>query len=406
MTGRSWAKSGTGSKQGRRARPHDVLACCALVASVLVAAACVPMPPEPATGPSPNDAPEAAVPAYVGPGPWAVGVTTISLGDRDMEVWYPADPADTVGVPRDQYFIRDFVSEFFDGLLDPAVDPPYETDAHRGVPADPSGGPYPLVLFSHGFAGFRLTTTFLTTHLASWGFVVIAPDYLERGLASVLGDPVPSPRSDRVVADEAITAAAEANDEAGGPLEGIIDSSEVFPIGHSAGGGTSLRLLTRPDVNTAIPMASGISEISLIQGNAPVLPPSAAITFIAGRADGIADVANARTGYEYTPGPGRLVELDRAGHNNAFTELCEIGDGGVAAIARGTGLPIPENLLALGDDGCPTPPFAPSPEVWDEVRHFVTAELRFRAGLDADPVGLGDGIVAAFDDVLTYRHDP
>jgi dienelactone hydrolase len=286
------------------------------------------------------------------------------------------------------------------------VNPPYETDAYRGVPADPSGGPYPLVLFSHGFAGFRLTTTFLTTHLASWGFVVIAPDYLERGLASVLGDPVPSPRSDRVVADEAITAAAEANDEAGGPLEGIIDSSEVFPIGHSAGGGTSLRLLTRPDVNTAIPMASGISEISLIQGNAPVLPPNAAITFIAGRADGIADVANARTGYEYTPGPGRLVELDRAGHNNAFTELCEIGDGGVAAIARSTGLPIPGNLLALGDDGCPTPPFAPSPEVWDEVRHFVTAELRFRAGLDADTVGLGDGIVAAFDDVLTYRHDP
>ena len=377
-----------------------------VTAAALVAAACVPAPPDPFEGPSPNDAPEPGNPAYVGPGPYAAGVTTISLGDRDMEVWYPVDPAETAGIDRDEYFIRDFVGEAFDDLLDPSVDPPFETDAFRDVPAETAAGPYPLVLFSHGFAGFRLTTTFLTTHLASWGFVVIAPDYLERGLASVLGDSVPGSRSDRVVADEAISAAAIANATPGSLLEGIVDSSEVFPIGHSAGGGTSMRLLTRADVNAVIPMASGISELSLIQGNAPRLPRGKAVTFIAGRQDGIAAVANARTGFTYTPGPRRLIELDRAGHNNAFTELCEIGDGGVAAIARTTGLPIPENLLALGDDGCPTPPFAPSPEVWDEVRHFVTAELRFRSGVDEEPVGLGDAIVAAFDDVLTYRHDP
>ncbi len=342
----------------------------------------------------------------MGSGPYAAGVTTLSLGDREMEVWYPADPADVVGVPRDVYFVRDFINQAFDDLLDPSVDPPFETDAHRDVPAASAGGPYPLVLFSHGFAGFRLTSTFLTTHLASWGFVVISPEYLERGLKSVLGDPVPNRRSDRVVADEAITAAADASAAPGGLLEGIVDSSEVFPIGHSAGGGTSLRLLTRSDVNAVIPMASGISELSLIQGNAPVLPPGKSISWIAGRRDGIASVANARTGFTYTPGQRRLVELDRSGHNNAFTDLCEIGDGGVAALALASGLPIPPSLLALGNDGCPTPAFAPSPEVWAEVRHFVTAELRFRSGLDPDPVGLGDGVVGALDDVLVYRHDP
>lgn len=379
------------------------LAAVALLA--LVAAACVPPPPEPATGTSPNDAPQSGVAAYVEPGPYAAGVTTISLGDRDMEVWYPVDPADTVGVPQDEYFVRDFVPASIDALLDPSVNPPFVTDAFRDVPSA-TDGPYPLVLFSHGFAGFRLTSTFLTTHLASWGFVVIAPEYLERGLTSVLGDPVASPRSDTVVADEAITAAATASATGGDLLEGVVDSSAVFPIGHSAGGGTSLRLLQRPDVSSVIPMASGISELSILQGNAPVLPPDKSIAWIAARNDGIAAVANARTGFTYTPGERKLVEVGRAGHNNAFTDLCEIGDGGIAALARATGLPIPEALLALGDDGCPTPPNAPSAEVWDEVRHFVTAELRFRSGLDPEPVGLGDAVVGEFDDVLLYNHNP
>ena len=78
----------------------------------------------------------------------------------------------------------------------------------------------------------------------------------------------------------------------------------------------------------------------------------------------------------------------------------------MVALARATGLPIPEGLLVLGDDGCPVPPYRDSPEVWEEVRHFVTAELRYRSGLDADPVGLGDAVTSQLDDVVRYRHDP
>src|SRR5262249_50098623 len=35
---------------------------------------------------------------------------------------------------------------------------------------------YPLILMAHGFCGSRLNYEYLTTHLASWGFVVAAPD--------------------------------------------------------------------------------------------------------------------------------------------------------------------------------------------------------------------------------------
>lgn len=375
-----------------------------LVAVVVgaVAAACVPPPPTPATGTSPNDAPRAGEAAYAERGPYEVGVTTVQLSDRPMEIWYPVEPGTVGDQPRDEYFIRDFVSTFFDQLIPAEVDPPYVTDAVRDVPAAP--GPFPLVLFSHGFASYRTQSTFLTTHLASWGFVVISPDYLERGLRSVLGEPPAQARSDVDVADEAIRAARELSAAPGGALQGRIDGDRVFPVGHSAGGGTSIRLLfARSDVTSAIPLAAGYSLPNLLQSG---LPDGKAITWIAAPQDRIVSIEDVRRGYEYTPGERRLVEIGSSGHVNAFSDICEIGEGGVVALARATGIPIPESLLILGDDGCPVPPFKDSPEVWPEVRHFVTAELRLRAGLDAEPVGLGDQALSQFDDVERYLHNP
>ncbi len=61
-----------------------------------------------------------------------------------------------------------------------------------------------------------------------------------------------------------------------------------------------------------------------------------------------------------------------SGHVNAFSDICEIGEGGAVEIAKAAGIPVPESLLALGNDGCNVPPFKDSPEVWPEVRHFVT----------------------------------
>jgi len=374
-----------------------------VAALAVVAAACV-MPP-PVTGVDPDTAPRAGDPAYAGRGPHPVGVTTLSLGDREVEVWYPADPAGIGATPLDTYFIRDFVPPSFDALIPPEVNPPYVTDAHRGVPAA-ADGPFPLVVFSHGAASFRLQSTELTTHLASWGFVVISPDYLERGLRSVLGSPPVSPRADTVVAGQAIDATRAAAAEPTSVLSGIVEGGEVLAFGHSAGGGTSLRLLARPDVDTAIPMASGVNPLSILTGTAPQVTAEDAVTWIAGQGDGIAAIANVRTGYDVTPGEKKIVELSGAGHNNAFTDICEIGEGGVVQLAVATGLPIPPQLLSLGDDGCRVPPFRDSAELWPEVQHFVTAEFRYRAGIDAQPVGLGRQVTAAFDDVARYDHRP
>ena len=84
-------RTGTRRVATRRARRTGVVL---LAVGALALAACAPMPPTPATGPNPNDAPRAGEAAYAEAGPYEVGVTTIALSDRPMEVWYPVDPDD------------------------------------------------------------------------------------------------------------------------------------------------------------------------------------------------------------------------------------------------------------------------------------------------------------------------
>ena len=349
------SRSHTRGAAASRRSVRSVLALAGLVA--LVAAACTPaptpvLPPKPplATGYNPDDAPQAGDAAYATDGPYEVGVTTMSLGDRKVEVWYPADSALIGSVPKDVYDVRTFLPEFFNAYLAnfPWVVPTVETDAHRDVAAAP--GPFPLSIFSHGAAGYRLTSTELTTRVASWGFIVVSPDYLERGLLNALGTPPGNPRSDTVVAGEAIDAAKAANLVPGGLLEGRVDSTRVYPWGHSAGGGTSLRLLGRADVDTAIPMAAGISAQSLADGTNTPLAPGESITWIGGQGDGVASIGNVRNGYDYTQGQKKLVELSGGGHNNGFTEICEIGGVGLIGLVYAVGLEgvLPGALLNLG----------------------------------------------------------
>ena len=115
--------------------------------------------------------------AYAERGPNEVGTIAFKLDDgRRVQAWYPAADSAT-----------DLPLESFDlaGLLNPGLQaqipadkrPLYEIAAHPDADAG-ADGPYPVVLFSHGFAGFPEQSADLVTHLASWGFVVVAPDHV------------------------------------------------------------------------------------------------------------------------------------------------------------------------------------------------------------------------------------
>ncbi|HVL53374.1 MAG TPA: hypothetical protein VM344_03860, partial [Vitreimonas sp.] len=124
---------------------------------------------------------------------------------------------------------------------------------------------------------------------------------------------------------------------------------------------------------------------------APELPDKPSF-FVAGALDAVVTVEErTRPAFEAAPSPSRLWVIDEAGHN-AFDDFCTVGGGtGIIGVAEASGLSgfldAQPQLRRLGEDGC-TPPNAPVEEVFPIIRHAVTAELRHRFGIDAEPVGL------------------
>lgn len=106
-------------------------------------------------------------------GPYAVGViqtriTSPYSGEHESdserslptEIWYPAAP--------DQHESEDAAHPL--GVrhrATPGLSPLHGLDTSSA-----------LIAFSHGNSGLRQQSTFLTTHLASWGYVVVAPDHV------------------------------------------------------------------------------------------------------------------------------------------------------------------------------------------------------------------------------------
>ncbi|MCB9675759.1 MAG: hypothetical protein H6737_11615 [Alphaproteobacteria bacterium] len=160
------------------------------------------------------------------PGGWAVGVRTEQVadprgGELVVEVWYPASDD---GAPADY------------GL-------PYALDSLALRDATPTGGPHPLVMFSHGHGGARQQSVFLTEHLASHGFVVVAVDHPHDTIFDYDEDLVPvvaarRPDDVRFALDWALASTATS----GHWLDGGIDTGAVGMLGHSFGAWTSLVL--------------------------------------------------------------------------------------------------------------------------------------------------------------------
>ncbi len=160
-------------------------------------------------------------------GPYIIGTQDLVIEDdmRPLEItiWYPADNSAGEGV-NTTYQYGLFVADG-NAIRDA---PPLEQDV-----------PYPLVIFSHGNGGFRFQSLFLTEHLASQGFVVLALDHPTNSLG------------DRLLNEQgfyenlAPNFAYRPNDviraiEFARDLGEFVDTSRVGVIGHSFGGYTAL----------------------------------------------------------------------------------------------------------------------------------------------------------------------
>jgi len=341
--------------------------------------------------------------SFTAPGPLGVGETTLTLptNGAPVEVWYPATKASVAGKPVATYDVATWLPPSLKKLIPAGFTVSYPSGGVFGVPVAP--GRYPLVVFSHGYAGFRDQSTFLTARLASWGFVVAAPDHFSRDLTEVLGGPTGATTPTTDVADLMATISLmQAQDaSASSSFHGHVDTSLVGAVGHSAGGAAVEALAaTDPRVTTFIGLAGAtVGALGGSGSGAEGVVPHQPGMLMSGTADHVVSHVGMIAAYGKMRSPKRLILLRGAGHL-VFADLCEVGSskGGLLSIAAVLHVPVPASLVPLASDGCHPPDLAP-PRAWPVIRQAVTAQLRHVFGFDSSAAALA-GLRSAYPGVV------
>lgn len=222
-------------------------------------------------------------------GPFAVGTTTLFLVDesrRDpyapdpglarelmLQIWYPADPGTGKGHAQwmeSAVVVAPAIAEwlglpsFFLDHLTLAVSPALK-DASL-----PSGTErYPVILFSHGYGGFRAQNSNQAIELASQGFVVAAVEHTYGAVVTVFPDGRVATHNPQTLPDDvnetvSLQATRRLGDQwaadlsfaldtleqldrgsNGSRFSGRLDLERVGAMGHSTGGGAAIEFCRR-----------------------------------------------------------------------------------------------------------------------------------------------------------------
>jgi predicted dienelactone hydrolase len=335
---------------------------------------------------------------YTERGPHPVGVTSLELPDpvnsgRSLpaDVWYPADP-ESYEVCR------------------PADHPiGAHHEARADAPAATALAACPLVAFSHGNSGFSRQSTFLTSHLASWGMVVTAPDHAGNTffeMATVKDE------------DERIRRHKDSRSNRPNDLKATIDAvldppparkgawPQVAPerigaLGHSFGGWTALKMPRRDDRIRAVCGLAPASEPfvgkrAFEEGELP-FEPSLPTLLVAALEDVLVDVeTSVRPLFDRLAGPTAWVGIEQADHFHFCDHL--------------------DVIHGLHEKGAPRPkqtrPTRPLTELLDEarthrlVRALVTGFFAASLAEEARMPDLSEDDLTAVDPMLSRLDGP
>ncbi len=172
-------------------------------------------------------------------GPYEVGLRTLELPDRTVDVWYPLAEGATEGLePLEVDPLEPFPASFdaFADLIPDVIKAPFPVDAYLDADASPDG-PFPVLLHSHGAGSWRRDPAQHLAHVASWGFVTVATDHLGRDRGAMFGDePDHDVPDDATVMLDELALVTEASETAGHPLEDLVDADNVGADGLERGG--------------------------------------------------------------------------------------------------------------------------------------------------------------------------
>lgn len=168
------------------------------------------------------------------PGPFSVGRRTVSVVDPErvdrtltVDIWYPTDAADGA---RSTYSFA------------PGIE--YDSAVALDDPAVSSGGPFPLVVYSHGSGGLRYVASYFTERLASHGVVVVAPDHAgNTTIDQFLGtSDTPDVISRNRPLDVSAVISATIDGSVAPDIAAALDPDRIGVAGHSFGGYTALAI--------------------------------------------------------------------------------------------------------------------------------------------------------------------
>jgi dienelactone hydrolase len=342
---------------------------------------------------------------FAQPGPYAAGTVRVVMANGDkLQLWYPVDKPAVQGLVPYTYHLRQWLTDAeatspaLTGMPD-AVQTESYLNAPMASDTAASGDPddaFPIVLFSHGYASYPEQSSFLTGHLAQWGFVVAAPDHRSRDLATVLADPsageeVPAD-SDIDDLDNTLHYLHQQQGRPGSPLPTRLDFSKVGVLGHSSGGGTAVTMADSPTIRTYVALAP-----------APGTPPSTNKPglIMDGSADAVVPPPDVRQLYQALPTPKRLIVIKDTGHN-VFDDICTVGQHGKRltdflkhVTSANQGL---QSWATNVPDGCYPPDVFPT-TARPLIEQATTAQMRYGVGIDKHPVGLDSGLDNAYPGV-------
>lgn len=323
-------------------------------------------------------------------GPWPVGAKTVTIDTLTAEVWYPAELGSDAGKEQITYDLRQWLPESEMGKIPDDATPFQTCGCFRDLPLDVAHGPYPVVVFIHGTAGFRTQSLAHMEHWASRGFVVVAADY--PGL--YLGDALDFQFGADLPGDTQILLGA-----LGAPsgdiafLEGHIDMTHVGMSGHSAGGGGIKGFGASPGVRVLIPLAAGGAEPSATLESTLVM---------GGVDDAVVAYTEQQQGYTDSAPTKRLVGVANTGHLFP-TDLCWMTNkAGQDIVETALMYDIKNANLASGLFDCPEGQLAQD-VARAIVNHATTAAFEEKLTCkDGNPF---EGLQTKYPDVAEYKEE-
>lgn len=262
-----------------------------------------PPPPGPRSGPVPagrSGHGSTPAPAAAAPVPAPSHVVPTGVGIVTLDIYDPTRP--TVDQGRQLASSRHLPTE----IRYPAVGPRGDQEGAGAVPAP---GPWPMVVFAHGYDVTPDTYSHLLHSWALAGFVVVAPDFPLETAGGPLdeNDLVNEPADISAV----ITAVLSRSAAGPGPLSHLVDPGRIAVAGHSDGAMAALGSAfgqRDPRIGPVIAMAGAPSAgIPHPDTHHPLL-------VVQGTADDIDQPVNGWNVYRAAGRPRILLELDGGSH--------------------------------------------------------------------------------------------